>query len=93
MSFHCKKNGTWYVQYRVPGDKYPRREYTGVGPEGEKAAKALNRKVKEEKAKGLRQSGCAGLILVYLDQLAQAYLIERKLSGKSTVAGGSGNAV
>ena len=84
MSFHCTKNGTWYVQYRVPGDKYPRREYTGVGPEGEKAAKALDRKVKEEKAKGVAAERVRRSDLVYLDQLAQAYLIERKLSGKST---------
>lgn len=83
MSVHCKQNGTWYVQYRARGEKNPKREYTGVGPEGEAAALALDREIKAQKERGepvvsSRQPG-----KIYLDQLAQAYLSERKISGKS----------
>lgn len=83
MSVHCKKNGTWYVQYRAKGEKNPKREYTGVGPEGETAARVLDQEIKARKERGepvvsSRQPG-----KIYLDQLAQAYLSERKISGKS----------
>uniref|UniRef100_B8J300 Integrase family protein n=1 Tax=Desulfovibrio desulfuricans (strain ATCC 27774 / DSM 6949 / MB) TaxID=525146 RepID=B8J300_DESDA len=83
MSIGCKKNGTWYVQYRIPGEKYPLREYTGIGEEGKTAARELDRQVKEQKAKGAVTKRVQRTGRIHLDQLAQAYLTERKLSGKS----------
>ena len=83
MSVHQKKNGTWYVQYRIPGQKSPECEYFGVGPEAEAKAIARDEAIKEQKAKGklVVRSRTPGAM--YLDELAQAYLIERKLSGRS----------
>ncbi len=79
MSVHQKENGTWFVQYRVPGDKKLCREYYGVGAEGEERARIRNAEIKELKAR--REPLASDKI--YLDKLAQAYLTERKLSGKS----------
>lgn len=78
MSIHQKKNGTWFVQYRVPGERIPRREYCGVGPDGEQRARLRDAEIKEIKARGERPQG-----KVYLDYLAQAYLSDRKLHGAS----------
>lgn len=78
MSVHKKANGTWFVRYRVPGEKNARSEYIGVGPDAEKLARARDREIKEQKTTGKRPSD-----KLYLDQLAQAYLCDRKLAGKS----------
>lgn len=78
MSVHKKSNGTWFVRYRVPGEKNARSEYIGVGPDAEKLARARDREIKEQKASDKRPSD-----KLYLDQLAQAYLCDRKLAGKS----------
>lgn len=83
MSIGCKKNGTWYIQYRIPGEKYPVREYTGIGKDGEVAARELDRQIKEQKATGAITKRVQRPGRIHLDQLAQAYLTERKLSGKS----------
>lgn len=81
MSVHQKKNGTWYVQYRVPGRKSPECEYCGVGPKGEAQARARDETIKAQKAKGKLIAKVPGKM--YLDALAQAYLTERNLSGRS----------
>lgn len=78
MSVHQKANGTWYIRYRVPGEKDARSEYIGVGEEAEKRARERDREIKELKASGKRPSD-----KVYLDQLAQSYLNDRKLANKS----------
>lgn len=78
MSVHRKANGTWFIRYRVPGEKHARSEYIGVGPDAEKRARARDHEVKELKASGRRPSD-----KLYLDQLAQAYLSDRKLAGRS----------
>lgn len=78
MSVHQKANGTWYVRYRVPGEKNARNEYIGVGPDAETRARERDREIKLQKASGKRPSD-----RLYLDQLAQAYLCDRKLAGKS----------
>lgn len=79
MSIHQKSNGTWFVQFRVPGEQKIRREYCGVGPAGEERARIRDHEIKELKSRGQRLAADK----VYLDELAQAYLTERKLSGKS----------
>ena len=79
MSVHKKDNGTWFVQYRMPGEKSPRREYFTVGEYGEQQAKARDKEIKQLKAEGKRPI----VDKMYLDQLGQSYLDERKLAGKS----------
>lgn len=79
MSVHQKANGTWYVRYRVPGEKNARNEYIGVGPDAAKRARERDREIKAQKASGKRPSD-----KLYLDQLAQAYVRDRKLAGKSS---------
>lgn len=82
MSVHRKPNGTWFVQYRVPGEKHPRREYFGVGPDGEQKAKVRDAEIKLRKAQGRPPvEPCPRLI--YLDTLAQLYMTERKTRGAS----------
>lgn len=83
MSVNCKKNGTWYVQYRVPGRKSPVCEYFGVGDTGRVAALARDKEVKKDKAAGRFVAATRTAGKMYLDELAQAYLLERKLNGKS----------
>lgn len=78
MSVHQKANGTWFIRYRVPGEKNARSEYIGVGPEAEKRARERDYEIKTIKETGKRPSD-----RFYLDQLAQAYLTDRKLAGKS----------
>lgn len=79
MSVHQKANGTWYVRYRVPGEKNARNEYIGVGDAAAQRARERDREIKAQKASGKRPSE-----RMYLDQLAQAYLRDRKLAGKSS---------
>ncbi len=81
MSVHKKANGTWFVQYRVPGEKSPRREYCGVGKAGEQKARIRDAEIRLLKTKGQDVAPVAGK--VYLDSLAQAYLTERKMRGAS----------
>ena len=83
MSVNCKKNGTWYVQYRVPGRKSPVCEYFGVGERGRVAAISRDKEIKKDKAAGRFIAEARTTGKMYLDQLAQAYLTERKLNGKS----------
>ncbi len=42
MSIHKTKDGRWFVQYRIPGDKNKRREYYGRGDKGRRAAERRN---------------------------------------------------
>lgn len=84
MSVNCKKNGTWYVQYRVPGRKSPVCEYFGVGDNGRVAAISRDKEIKKDKAAGRFIAEARTPGKMYLDKLAQAYLTERKLNGKSS---------
>lgn len=81
MSVHRKKNGTWFVQYRVPGEKNPRREYCGVGQSGEQQAKIRHAEIMLQKAMG--KSICHQRDNVYLDTVAQSYINERKMRNAS----------
>lgn len=81
MSVHQKKNGTWFVQYRLPGERSPRREYIGVGPEAKQQALIRDAEVKLEKARGGRSPSPAQR--AYLDAIAQDYLIDRKVARAS----------
>ncbi len=71
------------MQYRVPGEDKLRREYFGVGPQGEAAARLRDSEVKNEKAKGKRIEQTRKADVVYLDAIAQAYLTDRKMAGAS----------
>lgn len=79
MSVHQKKTGTWFVQYRVSGERIPRREYF-PGPDGERKARIRDAEVKLLKARGQEPVDRSN---VYLDTLAQAYVQECKLRGAS----------
>lgn len=79
MSVHQKKNGTWFVQYRIPGERIPRREYFS-GADGERKARIRDAEIKLIKARG-QQPLDRGK--VYLDTMAQAYIQERKMRGAS----------
>ena len=81
MSVHQKKNGSWFVQYRVPGEKNLRREYCGMGKDGEQKATIRNAEIRLLKAKGQGIAPVANK--VYLDAIAQAYLTDRKMKGSS----------
>lgn len=81
MSIHRKKNGTWYVQYRVPTRKSPVCEYFGPGPANERAARVRDAEIRLLKTKGQAISPVQDGM--YLDSLAQAYLVERKMQGAS----------
>lgn len=83
MSVNCKKNGTWYVQYRVPGRKSAVCEYFGVGERGRVAAISRDKEIKKDKAAGRFIAEARTPGKMYLDELAQAYLMDRKLNGKS----------
>lgn len=80
MSVHQKKNGTWFVHYRVSGEKNPRQEYFGVGDEAKKKAQIRDAEIKLQKASGQRPVPSDG---EYLDTVAQAYVTDRKLAGAS----------
>jgi integrase len=75
MSVHKTKTGTWYVQYRVKGQKSPIKEYTGKGRAGKRDAEVRDAEIKLMKAKGDEPRATSK---VYLDQLAQAYLDDAK---------------
>jgi len=79
MSIAKTKKGVWFVQYRVPGKNSPVKEYFGVGDAARDLARERDRIIKQAKTVGVRP----GSNKLYLDELAQAYLLERKLSGKS----------
>lgn len=81
MSVGCTKDGRFYVQYRVPHSKSPKREYFGRGIEAKKAAKERDAEVKLMKARHeeVRESD------VYLDELAQTYLDHEKAIGKKSI--------
>lgn len=78
MSIHQKKNGTWFVQFRV-GDKV-HREYTGVGSDAQKAAVLRNAEIAYLKAQGINP---VKSIKQSLKKLADDYLLERKVTGAS----------
>jgi len=82
MSVHQKKNGTWFVQYRVPGEKIPRREYFGVESDGEQKARTRDAEIKLIKTQG-KQPLVVGKDRMHLDALAQIYITERKTRGAS----------
>ncbi len=80
MSVHQKPNGTWFVQYRIPGERSPRREYFPKGPHGERQARIRDAEVKLQKAQGQQPVAPEK---VYLDTVAQIYVVERKTRGAS----------
>ena len=81
MSVGCTKDGRFYVQYRVPHSKSPKREYFGRGIESKKKAKERDAEVKLMKARQeeVRESD------VYLDELAQTYIDHEKAIGKKSI--------
>ncbi|BDQ38866.1 transposase [Pseudodesulfovibrio nedwellii] len=81
MSVGSTKDGRFYVQYRVPHSKSPKREYFGRGIEARKAAKERDAEVKLMKARqeDVRESD------VYLDELAQTYIDHEKAIGKKSI--------
>ena len=81
MSVHQKKNGVWYVHYRVPGENKTTDEYFGLGDAGKADALARDEEIKLAKAQGRKAP--ARRERVYLDELAQSYLDDRKLMGAS----------
>lgn len=81
MSVHQKTNGVWFVQYRVSGEKGIRREYCGTGDAGKQRARIRDAEIKHLKAQGRQVAFPRDR--VYLDNIAQAYLLERKTGGAS----------
>lgn len=75
MSVHKTKTGTWYVQYRIKGQKSPAKEYKGKGRKGKRDADIRDAEIKLMKAKGDEPRPTSK---VYLDQLSQAYLDDAK---------------
>lgn len=80
MSIGKKENGTWYVQYRIPGVNSPKREYTGTGPTGEALARQRDAEIRKIKTHGGQPTKPKH---IYLDELAQTYLAERKMCNVS----------
>lgn len=81
MSVHQKKNGTWYVAFRVAGEPHPRREYFGVGPDAHQQALIRDAEIKLQRVSGTAPEPRRGS--TYLDAVAQAYIIDRKTAGAS----------
>ena len=81
MSVHQKKNGVWYVHYRIPGENRTKDEYFGTGLEAKAAAEERDEQIKQAKAD--RRPAPPRRESMYLDELAQSYLDDRKLNGKS----------
>lgn len=81
MSVHKKPNGTWFVQYRIPGERTPRREYFPKGPLGERQARIRDAEIKLDKTRGQQPVVAPGK--TYLDTVAQIYVVERKTRGAS----------
>ena len=80
MSVQQKKNGTWFVHYRLPGGG-TKDEYFGVGEKAKALAEERDRAIKEARAK--KKAPPPPRNKIFLDELAQVYLDDRKLHGVS----------
>ncbi|AGW13770.1 tyrosine-type recombinase/integrase [Megalodesulfovibrio gigas] len=81
MPIYQTKKGVWFVQYYLPGQKSPEKEYTGVGEAGRTRAKVRDAEIRLLKAKGALKPQRRGRM--HLDELAQLYLDHAKSQGKS----------
>ena len=73
-----KADGRFFIQYRIPGQTAPVKEYFGRGPEAERAAIIRAAEISLDAARGViapRSTAC------FLDELAQAYLIDAAARG------------
>lgn len=80
MSIGQTRNGNWYVQYRVPGFRSPKKEYFGRGEGGLIAAQHRQDEIKAGKL--YTPKSLEGKDL-YFDQLAQIYLDSLKVQGRN----------
>lgn len=81
MSVGITKDGRYYVQYRVPDSKSPKRKYFGRGAEAKREAKKRDAEIKLMKARQeeVRESD------LYLLELAQIYIDHEKAIGKKSM--------
>ncbi len=80
MSVHRKKSGIWYVSYRDQNGKQRTRSF-GRGEEAKRHAQAFDLEIKaKKKLRTLRDTINPG---IYLDDLSQAYIKDRKINGVS----------
>lgn len=80
MSVHQTKKGIWFCQYRIQGQKSPKKEYFGRGDEAKRRAAIRDAEINLYRAKGqsLRDPSH-----VYPDRLAQLYLDDCRMRDAS----------
>lgn len=83
MSVHQTAAGNWYCQYRVKGQKSPEKEYFGTGKEARRKAEARDAEVRMLRKKRQPVEPVRDARSVYIDLLAQSYLVDAKTRGKS----------
>lgn len=81
MAIAQKQNGTWYVQYRIPGVKSPQKDCFEKGEMGRMQAKQRDAEIKTGHFYSIHS--LLSKDNIYLDELGQCYLDIMRTTGKT----------